>query len=160
MIRTKSFSPPKRKNRRRSNSGGFSSSNKNNVIVYDDAVWVSGDAVMPMKRVREIGRGAFGLALLVKREGEEALKVLKRVIVENKSTKEHLQAQREGKIMKRLVHRNVVKVVSTFSTLSHSNGYALRSVDSETKSITLNKHTQRTSIQYFTRVLRRRRSIE
>ena len=129
------------------------------MIVYDDAVWVSGDAVMPMKRVREIGRGAFGLALLVKREGEEALKVLKRVIVENKSTKEHLQAQREGKIMKRLVHRNVVKVVSTFSTLSHSNGYALRSVDSETKSIT-NKHTQRTSIQYSTRVLRRRRSIE
>ena len=59
--------------------------------------------------------------------------MLKRVIVENKSTKEHLQAQREGKIMKRLVHRNVVKVVSTFSTLSHSNGYALRSVDSETK---------------------------
>ena len=41
------------------------------MIVYDDAVWVSGDAVMPMKRVREIGRGGFGLALLVKREGEE-----------------------------------------------------------------------------------------
>ena len=146
-------SPPKRRYRRRSNSGGSSSSSKKNVIVYDDAVWVSGDAVMPMKRVREIGRGAFGLALLVKREGEEALKVLKRVIVENKSTKEHLQAQREGKIMKRLVHRNVVKVVSTFSTLSHSNGYALLSVDSETKSMTLNKHTQRTSIQHSTRIL-------
>ena len=116
-------SPPKRRYRRRSNSGGSSSSSKKNVIVYDDAVWVSGDAVMPMKRVRQIGRGGFGLALLVKREGEEALKVLKKVIVENKSTKEHLQAQREGKIMKRLVHRNVVKVVATFSTLSRSNGY-------------------------------------
>ena len=28
--------------------------------VYDDAVWVSGDTVRPMKVVKKIGKGAFG----------------------------------------------------------------------------------------------------
>ena len=63
-----------------------------------------------------------GTALLVKSENTKELKVLKRVIVENKSTSEHLQAEREGKIMKRLVHGNVVTVTATFTTLSASDG--------------------------------------
>ena len=58
----------------------------------------------------------------MKSENTKELKVLKRVIVENKSTSEHLQAEREGKIMKRLVHGNVVTVTATFTTLSASDG--------------------------------------
>ena len=43
--------------------------------------------------------------------------------------------------MKRLVHRNVVKVVATFSTLSRSNGYDFDPLTPKQKSITLNEYT-------------------
>jgi NIMA (never in mitosis gene a)-related kinase 1/4/5 len=63
------------------------------------------------QRVKVIGKGAFGAAVLVKRGGSQY--VIKEVLLEGLSAKDKLEAQNEAKVLKQLGHPSIVKYVDS-----------------------------------------------
>ena len=84
-------------------------------------VRVSGDDAPEFHVVRVIGRGSFGTATLVRNAVDRKLYVHKKVSFaeargERERIKMHEEARKEGSIMKRLVHPNVVAVYACYSS--------------------------------------------
>jgi NIMA (never in mitosis gene a)-related kinase len=59
------------------------------------------------QRIKVIGKGAFGAAILVKRDGKNY--VVKEVMLEGLSAREKLEAQNEAKLLRQLDHPYIVK---------------------------------------------------
>jgi NIMA (never in mitosis gene a)-related kinase len=63
------------------------------------------------QRVKVIGKGAFGSAILVKRDGNQY--VIKEVVLDGLGAREKLEAQNEAKLLRQLEHPYIVRYVDS-----------------------------------------------
>ena len=65
------------------------------------------------KVVKELGRGAFGAALLVTRRSDDKNFVMKKIDLVNMPPQEKKAAELEVKVLKNLQHHNIVKYIES-----------------------------------------------
>ena len=61
------------------------------------------------ERIRELGKGSFGSAILVRRRSDQKQLVVKEVILSGLSKKEVDDARKEANFLAQLQHPNIVK---------------------------------------------------
>ncbi|KEG14973.1 putative protein kinase, putative,serine/threonine-protein kinase Nek1 [Trypanosoma grayi] len=65
-------------------------------------------------KVRVLGKGSFGSAILIKRRSDNALLVIKEVFLGKMSKKEREEARHECRVLQQLNHPNIVRYVEHF----------------------------------------------
>ncbi|EKF31351.1 protein kinase, putative,serine/threonine-protein kinase Nek1, putative [Trypanosoma cruzi marinkellei] len=65
-------------------------------------------------KIRVLGKGSFGSAILIKRRSDNALLVIKEVFLGKMSKKEREEARHECRVLQQLSHPNIVRYVEHF----------------------------------------------
>ncbi|RNF11389.1 putative protein kinase, putative,serine/threonine-protein kinase Nek1 [Trypanosoma rangeli] len=65
-------------------------------------------------KIRVLGKGSFGSAILIKRRSDNALLVIKEVFLGKMSKKEREEARHECRVLQKLSHPNIVRYVEHF----------------------------------------------
>lgn len=66
------------------------------------------------EKIRVLGKGSFGSAILIRRKGDEALFVVKEIPLGQLSKKELAKARKECSVLQKLQHPNIVRYIEHF----------------------------------------------
>ena len=77
------------------------------------------------KIIKELGRGAFGAALLVTRHTDNKNFVMKKIDLQNMPPQEKKAAEIEVNVLKKLKHQNIVKTERPHANCTHKHQHIM-----------------------------------